>query len=117
MNLQLDLSYLNEISDGDTDFVLSILSTFMEEGPKDLQGIRQALDADDLVTVGKLAHKNKSTLQLFGLYELKQLALDIEQTAKKDATHPSIAPNAEQFIVHMKEVIPQVEEKMNELES
>ena len=49
MNLQLDLSYLNEISDGDTDFVLSILSTFMEEGPKDLQGIRQALDANDLV--------------------------------------------------------------------
>ena len=116
MNLQLDLSYLNEISDGDNEFVASILSTFLEECPKDLAGMREGLDVGDLAAVGKLAHKNKSTLQLLGLLELKQLALDIEQTAKKDVTHPSIAPNAERFIGYMKDVVPQVEKELSGLD-
>ena len=113
MNLQVDLSYLNEISDGDSEFVASILTTFLEECPKDLSGMKKGLDNGDLVSVGKLAHKNKSTLQLFGLLGLKQLAFDIEQTAKKDATHPSIAPNAKVFIEYMEKLIPQVIDIIN----
>ncbi len=110
MNLILDLSYLTEISDGDSEFIASILSTFVEETPKDIINMKQALAKSNIDQIGKLAHKNKSTLQLLGLLDLKQLAFDIEQAAKNNDT--SIIPEAESFLTYISEIIPIVESEL-----
>ncbi len=113
MNLKINLSYLNEISDGDTDFISSILVTFLEETPKDIANITTAIEEQNIDQVGKLAHKNKSTLHLLGLASLKDLAFKIEQGAKQKQTN--ILTNASYFVEHMKKTLPIVEEELNRL--
>jgi len=115
MDLKIDLSYLNEISDGDQDFVVSILSTFVEEVPKDIDHINKALEENNIAQVGKLAHKNKSTLQLLGLKNLKSLAFDIEQAAKKDASNPEIRPDAQSFVKHLSATLPVVRDTLEQI--
>ena len=108
MNFTLDLTYLNEISGEDKEFIEDILNTFLEEMPKDIQEMNAALNENDNVLIGKMAHKTKATLQLLGLCELKELAINIEQTTKTDLNNPQIQTWTKEFINHMEKVYPNV---------
>lgn len=82
MELTVDLTFLNEISDGDQAFITDVLQTFLEEMPKDMSQLRTAIKKKDITDIGKVAHKTKSTLQTLGLHDLKEMAYDIEQSVK-----------------------------------
>jgi len=96
MELTVDLTFLNEISDGDQDFITDVLQTFLEEMPKDMNQLRAAIQIQDIIGIGKVAHKTKSTLQTLGLHELKEMAYFLEQHAKTE-----ISPNelSEQAVI------------------
>lgn len=108
MELTLDLTFLKEISDGDQAFINDVLRTFLEEMPKDIAQMSQALNTKDYVSVGKMAHKTKSTLQTLGLHDLKQLAFTIEQTSKENPQHPELITWTQEFIHYMEQVYPNV---------
>lgn len=108
MKLTLDLTFLKEISDNDQAFINDVLRTFLEEMPKDIAQMSQALDIQDYVSVGKMAHKTKSTLQTLGLHDLKQLAFTIEQTSKQTPIHPELATWTKNFINYIQQVYPNV---------
>lgn len=112
MNTTLDLTYLNTISEGDKEFIDDILTTFLEEVPKDMEQITIALDQNDFVQIGKMAHKIKATLHLLGLGDLKSLAFKIEQTAKSNSNHTEIIPWAKDLVQHMEKVYPHIEEAL-----
>lgn len=112
MNLELDFTYLNSICGGDEEFIQDILQTFMDEMPKDMQTMRNAIDHGDVTMAGKTGHKVKATLHLLGLEELKELAFNIEQAAKADSQDLSILSRAEELILHMDLVYPKVQEKL-----
>ena len=112
MNLELDFTYLNSICGGDEEFIQDILQTFMDEMPKDMQTMRDAVSQKDVVLAGKTGHKVKATLHLLGLEALKELAFTIEQAAKADSNDLSILLKAEELIRQMDLVYPKVEEKL-----
>lgn len=99
MELTVDLTFLNEISDGDQEFITDVLQTFLEEMPKDMRQLRTAIATSDVIDMGKVAHKTKSTLQTLGLHELKEMALAIEQSAKSaaPATATALGERAQTF--------------------
>ncbi|MGB0430005.1 MAG: Hpt domain-containing protein [Bacteroidia bacterium] len=80
---ELDLTYLNEISGGDEDFIKEMIETFLEETPKDLDQIKIHFDSKDWAEMGKTAHKMKSSIKMFGFESLKNKALFLEQNGKK----------------------------------
>lgn len=108
MELTLDLTFLKEISDGDQAFINDVLRTFLEEMPKDIAQMDQALQVQDYVSVGKMAHKTKSTLQTLGLHDLKQLAFTIEQTTKTAPLNPELITWTTEFIRYIEQVYPNV---------
>lgn len=112
MKLELDLSYLNEISDGDKEFIADVLNTFLEEMPKDMAEMSNAITENNVIMVGKMAHKTKSTLHTLGLNELKEMALKIEQTAKSNPTHTDIVPWANEFMQHISKLYPIVQQML-----
>ncbi|MCH2043639.1 MAG: Hpt domain-containing protein [Saprospiraceae bacterium] len=81
--MQLNLSYLHDLSGGDTDFIQDIISTYLEELPKDLQRIEVALNQEDVLQVGKLMHKMKSSFQILGFDQMHEEAFTLEQELKK----------------------------------
>ena len=108
MKLTLDLTYLNQISEGDKEFINDILKTFLEEMPKDIEQIKNGLKNNNNTIIGKMAHKSKATLHLLGLEDLKNFALNLEQTIKKDIFHPEIQNWAKQFVSYIEKVYPNI---------
>lgn len=115
MELNIDLSYLNQISDGDSDFIVSILDTLTKEAPKDIEQLDIAIEQSDIASIGALAHKNKATLQLLGLLELKEFAFEIEQAAKKDSTNTALVNQAHEFKQHLGTVVELAERELTKI--
>jgi HPt (histidine-containing phosphotransfer) domain-containing protein len=80
-----NLDKINEMADGDEDFINSVISVFLEEVPQDLEGLEKALEQQDHHQVYQLAHKIKPNVDLLGMEQARAVALQIETLGKKSA--------------------------------
>ena len=58
---------LNQIADGDKEFITSVVQAFLEEIPQDLELMLQAVKSQNKQLVYYYAHKMKPNLALLGL--------------------------------------------------
>ncbi|MEC7263607.1 MAG: Hpt domain-containing protein [Bacteroidota bacterium] len=84
------LDKLNEMAEGDEDFIVSVISVFLEEVPEDLEGLERAIGARDYDTIYKLAHKIKPNVDILGMEQTRAMALDIETMGKSEASMEDI---------------------------
>ena len=63
-----NLDKINEMAEGDEDFINSVISVFLEEVPQDLELLEVALNEQNHDQVYKLAHKIKPNVDLLGMY-------------------------------------------------
>lgn len=78
------LDKLNEMADGDNDFVLSVITVFLEEVPQDLEDLEKAIDQGDYENVYMLAHKIKPNVDILGMEQTRAIALEIETLGKDE---------------------------------
>jgi HPt (histidine-containing phosphotransfer) domain-containing protein len=76
-----DLSMLEEMDD--TEYLLEMLSVLIREAPKDIKGMTEAFDKNDLSVVCQKAHKLKSSAGIIQAQKLTGLLDDIEAIGKK----------------------------------
>jgi HPt (histidine-containing phosphotransfer) domain-containing protein len=76
------LDKIQEMAEGDADFVQSVLLVFLEEVPQDLQALEGAVQAGDYDQIYKMAHKIKPNVDLLGMEQARALALEIETLGK-----------------------------------
>ncbi|UII76563.1 Hpt domain-containing protein [Flagellimonas sp. HMM57] len=77
-----NLDKINEMAEGDQDFIVSVVSVFLEEVPTDLEGLEKAIESEDYENVYKLAHKIKPNVDLLGMEQTRATALEIETLGK-----------------------------------
>jgi HPt (histidine-containing phosphotransfer) domain-containing protein len=77
-----NLSKINELSGGDQDFLVSVLSTFLEETPTDLSVLKTAVQNQDFTQIYQFAHKIKPNVDLLGMENARANALEIETIGK-----------------------------------
>ncbi len=80
-----NLDKINEMAEGDEDFILSVISVFLEEVPEDLAALEAALDQKDREQAYQLAHKIKPNVDLLGMDQTREAALEIETLGKQGA--------------------------------
>lgn len=85
-----DLSQLEELAGGDQSFMRSMVDTFLEHTPGQLEEIKNARKNGDLASIGALSHKIKPNIDLFGIVDLKQTIRDLEQMGKAGEDRPEI---------------------------
>ncbi len=85
-----NLDKINEMADGDEDFILSVITVFLEEVPQDLEELEMALSRRDYNSVYKLAHKIKPNVDLLGMEQTRANALQIETLGKSAANSAEI---------------------------
>ncbi|WP_086477434.1 MULTISPECIES: Hpt domain-containing protein [Arenibacter] len=85
-----NLDNINEMAEGDEDFVRSVIAVFLEEVPQDLEELEKALELKNYEAVYKLAHKIKPNVDLLGMEQSRAKALEIETLAKKEENIPEI---------------------------
>jgi HPt (histidine-containing phosphotransfer) domain-containing protein len=76
-----DLSMLEEMDDA--EYVLEVLGLLLQETPKDIKELQDALRAGNAETVYKKAHKLKSSSGVIQAENLTNLLTDIETLGKK----------------------------------
>jgi HPt (histidine-containing phosphotransfer) domain-containing protein len=78
------LDKINEMADGDDEFIKSVVAVFLEEVPQDLDELEKALVVKNYDSVYKLAHKIKPNVDLLGMEQTRAIALQIETLGKKE---------------------------------
>jgi len=78
-----DLGYLTELSRGSKEFILQMISLFLEQTPVALASLDEAARSNNWVTVGRIAHKMKPSLAFMGIKNLKDLIVALEEEAKQ----------------------------------
>jgi HPt (histidine-containing phosphotransfer) domain-containing protein len=114
MNLTIDLTYLNELCDNDSSFIVDILETFLIEVPKDIQQLKTYIQAENIVHTGLLIHKTKASLKLLGVQELLTFAVKAEQLAKIDSENVFILELGATFCNYLNDLVSNTTLKLEE---
>ncbi len=99
-----DLSYLEEISGGDSDFIQEIIQLFIDQMPQSIEEMKAGYEENDPVRVGEAAHKSKPSAIYVGNKTLEE-RLKTLQNLK----------NTQQFDDQSKELIKEVETLSNKV--
>lgn len=77
-----DLKQLRDLAAGSDDFVQSMVETFLEHTPGQLDEMLAAYNSGDLQTVGSIAHKIKPNIDLFSIKDILKDIRIVEEKAK-----------------------------------
>ncbi|KAA8486315.1 2-amino-4-hydroxy-6-hydroxymethyldihydropteridine diphosphokinase [Arcticibacter tournemirensis] len=78
----IDLSYLNDIADGNAEFIIDMIDIFMEQTPVYFDQLDKAIQEKDWKVTGDVAHKIKPTLAFMGVEAAKEQMAEIERKAR-----------------------------------
>lgn len=65
--LYTNMDYLKELSDDNHEFMIDMISTFLDQTPQFIQDIKAAYKAGNFEEVKKIAHKMKPTFPMMGI--------------------------------------------------
>jgi HPt (histidine-containing phosphotransfer) domain-containing protein len=78
--MKIDLSYLREMSGGNKDLILEMITIFKSQAIEFGKEMDQLLESKQYELLGKLAHKAKSSVSIMGLEELAQQLKHLENS-------------------------------------
>ncbi len=85
-----DLSNLEYIADGNTDFVKKMIELFLGQTPPILVQMKLALEQNDLATFCGLAHKMRPSLDNLGIVSLKEVVITMEKAVELGLSDPEL---------------------------
>jgi len=74
----LDLAAALRIVDGDPELLLDLITMFLEDYPKAIEELQEAISCEDALRTERLAHSLKGAVMNFGAHTAQSLAYDLE---------------------------------------
>ncbi|MEN8138471.1 MAG: Hpt domain-containing protein [Bacteroidota bacterium] len=108
MKREYDLSKLEELADGDREFVIDIVSTFLDHAPIQVKEIEEAFEQADYKMLGDVAHKLKPSLDLMGIDSLYKVIRLIEQCAKEETKQKELPRIINEFTSIFEKVLDEI---------
>ena len=90
MPQDLDLSFLYDIADGSTEFIVESIDMFLHHTPELLATITTGIASDDWSVVAAASHKLKPNLGFFGMAQCQANLQEVELMAKAGAPDPGL---------------------------
>jgi HPt (histidine-containing phosphotransfer) domain-containing protein len=90
MPQDLDLSFLYDIADGSTEFIVESIDMFLVHTPELLDTITNGIASGDWTVVAAAAHKLKPNLGFFGMAQCQASVQEVELMAKAGAPDPAL---------------------------
>lgn len=85
-----DLGQLEELAGGSQEFVMSMVETFLEHTPGQLEELKTAFSSGDLGAMGGVAHKIKPNIDLFGVHSIREEIRLVENLGKEKINAPEL---------------------------
>ncbi|GAB5409976.1 MAG: hypothetical protein BalsKO_23410 [Balneolaceae bacterium] len=80
--MNIDLSYLEDITGGDKEMMVEMLDLFIEDIPKQVSLIEETIRQKELSNLAAESHKLKPTLQYIGLFDMFEIVKELEIIGK-----------------------------------
>jgi HPt (histidine-containing phosphotransfer) domain-containing protein len=80
--LRYDLSYLNQVFQGNKEMINNIISLFLQQVPEYVSEMEECVRKNEFLSLHPLAHKAKSSISMLGIRDLESDILQIEQDSK-----------------------------------
>ncbi|MDZ7605788.1 MAG: Hpt domain-containing protein [Cyclobacteriaceae bacterium] len=84
----IDLTFLKEMSENDSNFIADLIQSFITQIPKDMENMWFHFKNEEYDDVANLIHKIKPSITFMGIHELKDMVVEIEDNAKKRQIDP-----------------------------
>jgi HPt (histidine-containing phosphotransfer) domain-containing protein len=107
-NKLFDLTNLDEMLGGDRQAMLQMVKIFLQATPESLTELNNCFDKSDLDGVSKLAHKLKSSIDIFSIEEIKNDIRRMENLARENVNTDEIPALMEKVNNILNEAIEQV---------
>jgi len=92
MNKPYDLTYLDQVFQGNSTLVGQIVTLFLQQAPQLSQRMVSAVEAKQWGDLHPLAHKLKISVKMLGLREVLPVVVEIERVSKH-REEPSVLPH------------------------
>jgi len=79
-----DLTNIKTLSRGDQSFVNKMIEIFVEHTPTSVTEIKVAFENQDYLTISKIAHRMKPSIDNMGIHLLKNPIRELESSAKME---------------------------------
>lgn len=106
-----DLSYLQELSQGDETFTLQIIETFVSMAEQSIRQLKAALIESDFVAIKKIAHKIKPTLANFQIVTIKSIIDRLNATDQGIENKDILKADVEKVIEVLAKVLEELKEQ------
>lgn len=114
--MKVDLSYLREMSGGNKELILEMISIFNSQVVEFSQNMDRLLNSKDFESLGKLAHKAKSSVSIMGLDNLSRQLKDLENSAREGIHIETYAGIVDSFKQETSEAVRELNLVINNLE-
>jgi HPt (histidine-containing phosphotransfer) domain-containing protein len=110
-----DLTNLNEMLGGDKKAILQMVKIFLQATPESLNELNRCFQKNDLQGVSKLAHKLKSSVDIFAINDIKQDIRRLENITRDNVNLDEVPELVEKINKVLSETISQVEKEKETL--
>jgi HPt (histidine-containing phosphotransfer) domain-containing protein len=114
--MKIDLSYLREMSGGNKELILEMISIFKSQVVEFGQDMDQLLETKQYELLGRLAHKAKSSVSIMGLETLALSLKDLENFTREGIKPESYAEIVAAFKQETAEAVRELTLVTNNLE-
>lgn len=104
-----DLTNLNEMLGGDKKAILQMVKIFLQATPESLSELNKCFQKDDYQGVSKLAHKLKSSVDIFAINDIKQDIRRLENITRDNVSLDEVPDLVGKINKTLSETIKQVE--------
>lgn len=77
-----DLSYLNQVFQGNREMINNIITLFLQQVPEYIREMEECVRKNEPLSLHPLAHKAKSSVSMLGIKDMENDILQIEQDSK-----------------------------------
>ena len=104
---QVNLELLNQIADGETEFVIELLEYFKSTAPDELGRMQQNY-ANRNIDLASQLHKYRSQVSLLGHEELTELTLELEKNLNDTANFEDCYTDFNKLVIQTLELVAEV---------
>lgn len=110
-----DLTNLNEMLGGDQKAIFQMVKIFLQATPESLSELNKCYQKNDLDGVSRLAHKLKSSVDIFCVTDIKQDIRRLENNTRDNINIDEVPTLVEKLNNILDETIEQVKEEKDNL--
>lgn len=110
-----DLTYLKEVTGGETEFMKEMIGIFNEQVPEFIENMERHFANGDYIDLGKEAHKAKSSVIILGMNDLGVKMKELQILTEKNEAIESYPSYIEIFKTQCQGAIEELRKEMETL--